>query len=183
MPRQVKVNTLRNSWLRWHCCSSGGGWRQGETRKASRVRQPMTTLDKQHLEKNPQECDNLGQKTLGKAKKSRRVQPPMTTLDKHHLEKLENLKKSRGVWQPMTTLDRHLLEKLENPKIPKSTTSLDKHHLLGDQDKAEAAFPTRALSGIPQDLVWELSLFAVRGALCLSLQSADHKIRSQCCRV
>ena len=89
----------------------------------------MTTLDKQHLEKNPQECDNFGQKTLGKAKKSRRVQPPQTTLDKHHLEELEN------------------------PKIPKSTTSLDKHHLLGDQDKAQAAFPTRALSGIPQDLV------------------------------
>ena len=53
----------------------------------------------------------------------------------------------------MTTLDKHLLEKLGNPKIPKSTTSLDKHHLLGDQDKAQAAFPTRALSGIPQDLV------------------------------
>ena len=46
-----------------------------------------------------------------------------------------------------------VLEKLENPKIPKSKTSLDKHHLLGDQDKAQAAFPTRALSGIPQDLV------------------------------
>ena len=30
----------------------------------------------------------------------------------------------------MTTLDRHLLEKLENPKIPKSTTSFYKHHLL-----------------------------------------------------
>ena len=60
------------------------------------------------------------------------------------------------------------MEKLKNPKIPKSTTSLDKHHLLGDQDKAEAAFPTRALSGIPQDLVWELSLFAVGGALSLS---------------
>ena len=62
----------------------------------------MTTLDKQHLEKNPQECDNFGQKTLGKAKKSRRVQPPMTTLDKHHLEKLENLKK---IPRSMTTYD------------------------------------------------------------------------------
>ena len=62
----------------------------------------MTTLDKQHLEKNPQECDNFGQKTLGKAKKSRRVQPPQTTLDKHHLEKLENLKK---IPRSMTTYD------------------------------------------------------------------------------
>ena len=53
----------------------------------------------------------------------------------------------------MTTLDKYCQVKLENPKIPKSTTSLDKHHLLGDQDKAQAAFPTRALSGIPQDLV------------------------------
>ena len=68
----------------------------------------------------------------------------------------------------MTTLDRHLLQKLENPKILKSTTSLDKHHLLGDQDKPQGTFPTRAVSGIPQDLVWELSLFAVGGALSLS---------------
>ena len=82
----------------------------------------------------------------------------------------------------MTTLYRQLLEKQENPKISKSTTSLDKHHLLGDQDKAQAAFPTRALSGIPQDLVWELSLFAV-GGRSVSLQSVDHKIQSQCCRV
>ena len=63
----------------------------------------------------------------------------------------------------MTTLYRHLLEKQGNPKIPKSTTSLDKHHLLGDQDKPQGTFPTRAVSGIPQDLVWELSLFAVGG--------------------